>query len=113
MKKAASAVLMAVLALPCLSGRASAEDAVTIPVTIENHRYTPEEIHIPAGKEVVLQVENRDPSAEEFESSVLNIEKVIAGGHRSPVRLHGLAAGRYPFIGEFHQETAHGVIISE
>lgn len=107
------AVALALLALPCLSGGAGAEEPVTLPLVIENHQFTPAEIHVPAGKEVVLQVENRDPSAEEFDSSALKIEKVIAGGHKSPVRLHSLAPGRYPFMGEFHSDTAQGVVVAE
>lgn len=105
--------IMVALALLCLSGRAGAEDGNTIPVTIQDHRFTPAEIHIPADTEMVLQVENRDSSAEEFESTALKIEKIIAAGHRSPVRLHKLAPGRYPFMGEFHSDTAQGMIIVE
>ena len=51
--------------------------------------------------------------AEEFESSVLKVEKVIAGNSRGTVRIGPLAPGRYPFIGEFHEATAKGVVIAE
>jgi hypothetical protein len=100
-------------ALSCLIGGAGAEEPAPIPLVIQNHRFTPTEVHVPANAEVTLMVENRDSAAEEFESSVLKIEKIVAGGHRSPVRLHNLAIGHYPFIGEFHADTAQGMIIAE
>jgi len=52
-------------------------------------------------------------AAEEFESHDLKIEKVIAGGTSGTVRLRPLDPGRYPFVGEYHEDTAKGVIVSE
>ena len=84
-----------------------------IDVTIKDHRFTPAEIHVPAGKPVTLNVKNEDETAEEFESHDLKIEKVIAGGTSGTVRLRPLDPGRYPFVGEYHEDTAKGVIVSE
>jgi plastocyanin len=96
-----------------LSGPAIAEDLTNIDVTIKNHRFAPSEIHVPAGKPAMLTIKNEDSTAEEFDSSALKVEKVIAGGRTSTVRLRPLGAGRYPFMGEFHADTAQGVVISE
>jgi hypothetical protein len=41
------------------------------------------------------------------------IEKVIVGGTYATIRLRPLAPERYPFMGEFHPDTAQGVVISE
>ncbi len=90
---------------------ASAEPAID--VTIKDHRFTPAEIHVPAGKPVTLNVKNEDETAEEFESHELKIEKVIAGGTSGTVRLRPLDPGKYPFIGEYHEDTAKGVIVAE
>jgi hypothetical protein len=38
---------------------------------------------------------------------------VIAGKSRGTVRIGPLAPGKYPFIGEFHEATAKGVVIAE
>ena len=90
-----------------------ASAGIPIDVTIKDHRFTPAEIHVPAGKPATLNVKNEDATAEEFESHELNIEKVIAGGTSGTVRLRPLDPGKYPFIGEYHEDTAKGVIVAE
>ncbi len=84
-----------------------------IEVVIRNHRFTPAEIHVAAGRPAVLHIRNQDPLAEEFDSPALKIEKVIAGGHDGDVRLRPLDKGRYPFTGEYHAATAHGVVVAQ
>jgi hypothetical protein len=92
---------------------AGADDVPNIAVTLKDHQFTPSEIHVPQGKPVTLTITNADPTAEEFDSSALKVEKVIAGGTYGIVRLRPLAPGRYPFMGEYHSQTAKGVVISE
>ena len=96
-----------------LSAAVAADEPAPIQVTIKDHRFTPAEIHVPAGKPARLEITNQDPTAEEFDSSALQIEKVIAGGRAAPVRLRPLEKGRYPFMGEYHPDTAQGVIVAE
>jgi heme/copper-type cytochrome/quinol oxidase subunit 2 len=90
-----------------------ADDLPNIPITIKDHRFTPSEIHVPQGKPVMLTITNADPTAEEFDSTALKVEKVIVGGTYGTVRLRPLGPGRYPFMGEYHSDTAQGVVISE
>jgi len=92
---------------------AFADDVPNIAVTLKDHQFVPSEIHVPQGKPVILTITNNDPTAEEFDSSALKVEKVIAGGTYGTVRLRPLAPGRYPFMGEYHSDTAKGVVISE
>ena len=92
---------------------ARAEDAQVFNLTIKDHKFDPVELHVPAGKPIILVVKNADETAEEFESSALKVEKIIAGGQQGTVRLRPLAAGSYAFVGEFHQDTASGKIITE
>ena len=68
---------------------------------------------MPTGKPVLLNIKNEDATVEEFDSSALQIEKVIVGGTYGTVRLRPLGPGRYPFMGEYHSDTAQGVVISE
>ena len=96
-----------------LSSPVSADDLMNIDVTIKDHRFTPSEIHVPVGKPTTLTIKNEDTTTEEFDSSALKVEKVITGGRTATVRLRPLAAGRYPFIGEYHSDTAQGVVIAE
>jgi plastocyanin len=98
---------------PGLPSPAGADEPLTIEVTIKDHQFSPAEIHVPAGQPVILRITNTDPTVEEFDSSALKVEKVIVGGHYATVRLRPLGTGRYPFMGEYHEETAKGVVISE
>ncbi len=92
---------------------AIAEEVLNIDVTIKDHRFAPAEIHVPTGKPTQLTIKNEDSTPEEFDSTALKVEKVIAGGRSATVRLRPLAAGRFPFMGEYHADTAQGVVISE
>jgi hypothetical protein len=108
------AVVAAVIAIGLVVAPAGrADDVPNIPVTIKDHRFTPAEIHVPQGKPVILTITNSDPTPEEFDSNALKIEKVIAGGTYGTVRLRPLGPGKYPFMGEYHSDTAQGVVISE
>ena len=82
-------------------------------LTLKDHKFTPEELRVPANQRVVITVVNDDANAEDFESNVLEVEKIIAGKSKGTVRIGPLAPGRYPFIGEFHEATAKGVLIAE
>ncbi len=106
---------------PCLSGAvvltlaAAAARAAEAPqeVAIENHAFTPAEIRVKAGQPVVLHITNKDATAEEFESSALKVEKVVAGHGEATVRIRPLKPGSYKFVGEYHEDSAHGVLIAE
>jgi len=82
-------------------------------VTIKNNRFTPTELKVPAGKRVTIYVNNEDPTPEEFESISMKDEKIIPGRSKGVVRVGPLAPGRYDFFGDFHQDTAKGVLIAE
>jgi heme/copper-type cytochrome/quinol oxidase subunit 2 len=101
------------LALAALAGRVGADEPPTIAVSIKDHKFNPAEIHVPQGKPVILKVTNEDTTPEEFDSTALKVEKVIVGGTYGTIRLRPLGPGRYPFMGEYHSDTAQGVVISE
>jgi cupredoxin-like protein len=102
-----------VLALSASAAPAGADEPQTIAVTIKDHRFNPAEIHVPQGKPVILKIANADATPEEFDSSALKVEKVIVGGTYGAIHLRPLGPGRYPFMGEYHSDTAQGVVISE
>jgi hypothetical protein len=102
--------LLLVLLLPFA---AFADDDLVYTLVLKDHRFQPEELNVPAGKKIKLLIENRDALAEEFESFALNREKAVAGNGSATLFIGPLEAGRYQFIGEFYEETAHGVIIAK
>lgn len=105
------AAIIALGAALCLGAAATAADPPVVQLTLKDHMFAPAEIHLPPGQPVFLDVTNADATADEFEMRQLAIEKVIQGGGTGRVRLRPLAPGRYLFIGEYHEATAHGTII--
>jgi hypothetical protein len=82
-------------------------------ITIKDHKFMPAELKVPAKKRITLTVINNDATPEEFESKALKVEKVIPGKSKAVVRFGPLEPGRYEFVGEFHEDTAKGVVIAE
>jgi plastocyanin domain-containing protein len=105
---AAAAGLAAILVFAPLS--AGAQD---LTLTIKDHKFTPSEIKVPANKRVKLTVVNDDATPEEFESKQMKVEKVIPGKTKAVVRIGPLKPGRYPFVGEFHEDSAKGAVVAE
>ena len=89
----------------------AADDEIRL--VIQDHRFQPTEVVVPAGKKVKLVVENRDATPEEFESKLLNREKIIAGKSTATIMIGPLKPGRYPFVGEYNEKTAQGVIVAK
>lgn len=104
-----SSLLLAVV----LVQPARAVEPLLVTITIADHRFVPAEVRVPAGRKLRLLIENRDASAEEFECYDLDREKVVTGNGRISVWVGPLEPGRYPFFGEFHPETAQGVLIAQ
>ena len=102
-------LLLSLMLLPSLVLAADPE----FTLVIRDHRFDPTEFRVPAGKKIKLIIDNQDATAEEFESHPLNREKVIPAKSKSSVFVGPLTKGRYPFIGDFHEKTANGVIIAE
>ena len=108
MKRLAAALVFAALT-PLAAIGADAE----FRLVIENHRFTPERLEVPAGKKVKLVIDIRDATPEEFESHALNREKVVPGKSSASIFIGPLKAGEYPFVGEFNEKSAKGVIVAK
>lgn len=102
---------LVLLAVAAIESRAWAEDIDKVGITIKDHRFEPAELHVPAGKPALLAIHNADATVEEFESSSLVLEKVVPAGATVTVRLRPLEAGRYSFFGDYHSNTAQGVVV--
>ena len=84
-----------------------------IVVHLKNHKFTPSTIKVKANKPSMIVLYNDDPTADEFDSPSLKIERVVPGHKKANIRVRALAPGRYPFMGEFNAKTAQGVVIAE
>ncbi len=84
-------------------------------LTFNDGIITPQTLKIPAEAKFKLIVKNIGTVAEEFESAVLNREKLIAPGKKAVIFLGPLKKNSYSFIAEFHadKKSAHGTIVAE
>ena len=105
----AAAAVVAVL----MTGGAPAH-ADELPLLVfKNHRFIPDHIDVPANKKFSLHVKNTDNTSDEFESNDLNREKLVTPGQTITVFLGPLSPGTYHFFGDFHQDTAQGVLVAK
>ena len=82
-------------------------------LVFHNHRFEPDRIQVPANTKFQLHVKNTDDTADEFESVDLNREKLVTPGQSITVFLGPLSPGEYKFFGDFHQDTAQGVLVAK
>lgn len=89
------------------------EKKTTYEIFIKDHKFTPEELYVPAGQKIKLIVHNQDPTPEEFESDDFRREKIIAGNSKATIHVGPLKPGKYHFFGEFNLKTANGYLYAE
>ena len=101
-------VVVAALAVLCTAPTARADDPLSL--EFRNHQFVPDHLVVPAGVKFKLLVKNSDDTADEFESSELNREKLVPPGQTVTVFLGPLEPGSYRIFGDFHQDTARGIL---
>jgi uncharacterized membrane protein YvbJ len=80
-------------------------------VQIKNHLFFPSTIAVPPRQKVKLVIHNQDDTPEEFDSFSLNREKVIFANSKATIFIGPLLPGEYSFFGEYHPNTAQGVVL--
>ena len=105
--------LLAMLAVLGFTVSAQAAEPTRLELTLRDHKFVPTELRAPAGVPIEITLKNEDPTAEEFESKALKVEKVVAGGRSIVIKLRALTPGSYKFVGEFHEATAQGTLVVE
>ena len=95
------------------SARFCAAEEQVYKIVIKGHKFMPEGLIIPANKKVRISIENKDPTAEEFESYDLNREKGVAANGKITLFVGPLKPGAYKYFGDFHPQTAQGRICAE
>jgi uncharacterized cupredoxin-like copper-binding protein len=105
--------LVALLAMALgFVGVVAAADA-EVPLVIEKNRWQPDVIKVKAGAPFVLVITNKDKGPEEFDMATPRVEKVIPAGKTVRLKMPALKPGKYPFVGEYHSETAKATIVAE
>lgn len=99
------------LAVGVAAPAAVADDTAKVSVTLKDHRFSPAEPNVPAGKPILIEVTNLDSTPSEFESKTLRVEKVVPGGGRATVLVRPLKPGRYRFFDDYHEDTTEGFLV--
>jgi len=85
----------------------------TYVIVIKDHRMNPSELQVPAGQKIKVTVDNQDATPEEFESHILNREKIVPGNSKATLFIGPLKPGTYEYFGDFNQATAQGKITAK
>ncbi|MBI1814520.1 MAG: cupredoxin domain-containing protein [Deltaproteobacteria bacterium] len=105
-------VLVASAAISLAASVVRAQDAPP-EIKLQNGRFEPSQLAVPARAAFKLHVTNADTSAVEFESFELHRERVVQPGETITVFIPALEPGSYPFFDDFHRDTPPGAIIAK
>jgi len=101
---------VSMLAAALLSVWRSAHAMDVFTLTLTDHQFAPTELQVPANERFSIEVENRDPTPAEFESTDLHIEKIVVGGGKITVSAGPLKPGTYIFFDDYRPDTTRGTI---
>ena len=91
----------------------AADPSPDVLLSIENHRFSPEELRVKAGAPFMLVITNKDRVPQEFEMPDFRIEKEIPAGRTRRLKMPALKPGTYGFLGEYQETTVKGRIVAE
>lgn len=106
-------IACAAIGLLAIAGTVQGANVPEYRLTIKNHVFDTPQLKVPANTQFKLLVVNQDPTPEEFESNDFNREKIVMPNSSISVFVGPLKAGKYHFFGDFHQETAQGILVVE
>jgi len=89
-----------------------ADDAIP-EITLQNGRFEPAQLVVPANTAFKVRVTNADKAAIEWESFELHRERVVQPGETITVYIPALAPGTYKFFDDFHHDTVSGAIVAQ
>jgi hypothetical protein len=95
-----------------LLGLSSATLAADEPLrlVLREHKFTPEQIEVPAHVKFRLTIKNDSDALIEWESSDLDREEVISPGEERSIFLGPLDPGTYPFFDDRHQASKGALV---
>ena len=82
-------------------------------LSLKEHKFSPQELTIPADKRVKLTIKNLDSTPAEFESHNFEAEKVVPAGGEVSLYIGPLKAGTYLFFDDFHEDQTKGTLIAK
>ena len=101
------AAALGVLAVACGGGGDKVQADMTVEIRAENMRFVPDTIEVPAGKTVMIRMQNRDENQHDFEVGGLSAEIMdrtgmkdesmdmdMSGGMMGTINMHSAAKGK-------------------
>ena len=82
-------------------------------LVLKEHRFSPDQVKVPAGQRVRIELVNEDAASEEFDSDDLHVEKDVTPHGKVSFDVGPLKPGSYSFMGELHADTASGTMTAE
>jgi hypothetical protein len=104
-----------VLMIACaaaFAAQAHAEGAPEFHLVLQNHKFEPATLKVPANTKFKVLVTNRNATPSEFESSDFNREKIVLPNSTITVYIGPLDKGTYKFFDDFNQATT-GMLVAE
>ena len=105
-------LVLSILAAAALAGPALAAPLgpPTVTLILKDHHFSPSAFNVPAGQKIKVVLINQDTATEEFDSHDLRVEELVTPGGRTSFNIGPLRPGTYHFMGEFHSQTAQGLV---
>lgn len=92
---------------------AVAADMKTYEVTLDGAQFNPSELKVKAGEPFRIKVTNKNKAPAEFESSELDVEKLVPGTFDILVNVRPQEPGKYKFFDDFRKNDVIGYIVAE
>jgi hypothetical protein len=105
--------VLASLILPAAAFAGAPADKPAVTLVLQDHRFTPSAVTVPAGQKVEIILINKDAAYEEFDSDELMTEQDVTPHGTVRFEIGPLKPGTYHFMGEHHPSTAQGVVTAE
>lgn len=90
---------------------ASADEALTLKLSIKNGHFDPDRLEAPAGKPIRIKINNTSENAVEFESTDLRQEVLLPPNTQSEVEIMPLRPGQYRFFDDFNKGARQSILV--
>ncbi|HEX7370816.1 MAG TPA: cupredoxin domain-containing protein [Rhodanobacteraceae bacterium] len=104
--------VMLIVGASVVASPAYAEAMPEYHLTLQDHKFQPATLKVPANTKFKVLVTNRNPTPSEFESSDFNREKIVLPNSTITVFIGPLDKGTYKFFDDFDHATT-GVLVVE
>lgn len=104
--------VLAFMGVAATAAVAHAEATAEYHLVLQDHKFEPATLKVPAGSKFKVLVTNRNATPSEFESTDFNREKIVLPNSTITVFIGPLTKGTYKFYDDFDHATT-GVLVVE